>query len=134
MSDMLVYPGDNVSRYVKRIQLGEALGEDLRNVRAKLEALEQALASGVISRQQYETERSEKAKLEDELLKQQNKIGLRRAVSIHMETFYGRGGALRQGTTYLIGLNDSGELEELPSNTDVYWGSIMEDIVRVLNE
>jgi hypothetical protein len=134
VSDMLVYPGDEVSRYLKRIQLRDSLDQDLHDVQAELEALKQSLEAGVIDKQQYEAQRSEKASLEFELLEQVNKVGVRRAGAIHMDTFYDRGGAIRPRTPYLIGLNQSGELEELPANTNIYWGPLMEDIVDVLDE
>lgn len=134
MSDMLVYPGEEVSRYVKRIDMRKSLGQSLRDTRAELEALKLSLASGAISNQQFETESSEKANEKDELLRQRNGLGSRRATSIDMESYYDRGGVIRPGIPYLVGLDRHGILDELPINTNIYWGSMMEEILSVLNE
>ncbi len=134
--DMLVFPGEDISRYLKREQILDQQEKDLKPIREHLDALSETYEAGVIDRREYETESS---RLESMVRKRIDRDGLAsgRVFSFisHGTTFYERDGAIRVGQKYLIGVNripDSGRvyaLDSVFSDSRIYWGEMRDYIL-----
>ena len=127
--DMLVFPGENTSRYLKREQILDLQAKDLKPIREQLDALLKSFEAGVIDRAEYEAESS---RLENLVIERIDRDGLASghvfSFVSHGTTFYERDGAIRPGERYLIGVNripDAGNvyaLDEVFSNSRIHWG------------
>ena len=134
--DMLVFPGEDTSRYLKREQILDLRAKDLKPIREQLDALLESFEAGVIDRAEYEGESS---RLENMVIERIERDGLASGhvfyfVS-HGTTFYECEGAIRPGQRYLIGVNripDAGNvytLDAVFSNSRIHWGEMRDYIL-----
>ena len=142
ISDMLVYPGEALSRYVKREIIFETRKEDLRPVLRQIRELEKAHKEGKITRQRFERERNRLNAIVSDRVEQDGLYSsFRRSVgALHGETFYDRGGAVSPEKSYLICVNKLSEdagayiLEEDPDMANIYWGEMRDYVLSGLDE
>ena len=141
VNDMLVLPGENVARYVKRRQILDQRRLDLKPVWKQKEDLEHSYRTGEMDRRTYEAERDRLSALVAQRIRRDGLAdGHIRVGAIHGETFYDVGGAIRPGQKYLIGVNrkpDSKDvyvLEEDPNMNNIYWGEMRDYVLPALGE
>ncbi len=139
VNDMLVFPGEDVSRYAMRWQILKA--KDLEPFEKQLDALERSLEAGEIDRLAYELERE---RLYTQIQQRFDRDGLAstRMISVlHAQTFYDLGGAIRPNERYLIGADRTLDrihvyrLEDFhhEKSQGIYWGEMREDVAAALD-
>jgi hypothetical protein len=137
-SDMLVFPGEAISRYAKRQEAHAEFARRMVEIAGERSELDAANRAGAMSDEQYE---GETARLDVEVMELNEELrafGARGAFSSHGRTFYDLGGAIREGELYLIAVaNIEGEegtylLDDLPTTTNLFWGEKREDVLAEL--
>lgn len=140
-NDMLVFPGEDISRNAKREVIISKQIEDLRPVLEKTLALDQSLEAGQISRQEYREQQDKLWAVVDERVAQDGAIDHLAWIPISgADSFYDYGGVIRPGERFLIGANGSlasegaYALEEYSRSSRIHWGERREIILFALNE
>lgn len=139
-SDMLVFPGEDISRYVKREQIKAEQYAEIQPIIDELRALRLAMEAGQIDPQEY---RKQRDNLDELVNGRRRQDGLPDAAlpwtAIDYETFYDKGGAIRPNQKFLIGLkntpsgNDVYKLEEHPDSSSIFWGEMRDYILPGLD-
>lgn len=140
-SDMLIYPGEQVSRYAwrnnRQLERANAWLETLDEIAS----LERRFEAGALSAEQYEQERVRLERSQEDQLASSSGAPIRMHVTAHStQSFYSLGGAIAAGNTYLIGISktsDVGEtfvLVEEPSDgwRNIFWGQMADDVAEAL--
>jgi len=136
-SDMLVYPGDDVSRYSKRLDVRRNRREELGLIRSQLAALDDAKRTGALSERQHANERARLDSRAAELAQQPLDTSSRMAFVSHGGTFYDIG-AITEGELYLVGLEAISTregtygLDDLATNRNIFWGELADDVADAL--
>lgn len=142
-TDMLAYPGENVSRYKKREELVDSLRPRIIALYERKNSLEQLLENSAVSQEEFDTEI---AKIEPELTELSAQItsefmSVRQLAVIGGESFYDKGGAIKSGVQYLVFLREDASqpniyiLDEDSEKSLVLWGreaeNMLEDLERL---
>ena len=140
ISDMLVFPGEDLSRYAKRQQVRWGQIKEAEAIRRQLETLERSLEAGEIALQEYEEETTKISVLQEQLTRDSLATSTRLIGLVHSETSYDLGGAIRPDETYLIGVNKTLDrnhvymLEEVPRSVkNIFWGETRDDLIAALD-
>ena len=135
-NDMLIIPGEEISRYEKRRRILEEALADVEPVLEQTDALLRSLEAGEVDRQAFtkETERLNAIISE--------RIGREGVVDwaliggpSHGKTFYDLGGAIRPNERYLLGLNTISHennaygLSAFGRLSWIYWGETREYVL-----
>ena len=113
--DMLIYPGTSMSRYAKRQQIIAEQDEDLKLIWEEYKAAESSYEAGKIEESEYLRVLAKYSELSRARKRRDGLIGRRRFRGPgHAQTFYDKGGAIRAGEIYLIGVN------RIENDTNVY--------------
>lgn len=141
LSDMLVFPGEDISRYMKRLEIRRRQAVDIEPLLRQIRALHQAFEDGTIDEREYEAKRDG---LEEMVRQRRREDGLAVVgegwAIIDASTFYDLNGAIRPNQKYLIGLkaNPLGKdvylLHEHPDWPNIYWGDMRDYILPALDE
>ncbi len=99
ISDMLVFPGEDLSRYAKRQQVRWGQIKEAEAIRRQLETLERSLEAGEIALQEYEEETTKISVLQEQLTRDSLATSTRLIGLVHSETSYDLGGAIRPDET-----------------------------------
>lgn len=138
-ADMLRYPGENVSRYVKARDTLLRKAESLLSMEQELAALREALRIGSVTTDEFRRQENELSGSLEGLAADIAGTRNRMIAVIHGASFYDLGGALKQDEPYLLGLDRSGEnadvfvLVESPHIQNVFWGQTRRDVVTALD-
>ncbi len=140
VSDMLIYPGRNTTRYAERMRIVEYQDAILRPISDQIRALQASFEEGEIAEESYLTQSMSLRKLADETAASQFKVTDHTVVknwSLHEEsTYYDHGEGIREDKFFLIqldaGLNESATqvLDEV--STRIYSDERREDIIAAL--
>ena len=140
-NDMLVFPGEEISRNAKRQRIIDKQIEDLKPILEKALALDQSLEEGDISLQEYREQQDKLWVVVDERVAQDGGIDHLAWIPFSdVNSFYDYGGVIRLGKRFLIGVNGSPEskdayaLEEYSRFSRIYWGERRKVILLALNE
>ena len=135
ISDMLKFPGENISRFAKRREVIEDLNAQLQPIRDRLDALQASFDGGEVGEGAFRTEREKLLSLRADMTRPYRELSFRTLGQIHGETFYERGGAIRENERYVIGIEPisgntgSYQLQEDPALPNVFWGEQREDVI-----
>lgn len=113
-TDMLLVPGEGRSRYAKRQQLLHALSTEEARFRDRLDALQDSFDEGRMSQQLFESERDRLEALRMEKFRPYWEVSYETVFLIHGETFYDRGGYIKEDEGYLVGI------DSIPGSTGMY--------------
>ena len=133
--DMLVYPGTSMSRYAKRQQIIAEQDEDLKPIWEEYEAAESAYEAGEIQESEYLRVLGKYSELSRARKRRDGLIGRRRFRGVvHGRTFFDKGGAIRAGEKYLIGVNSiqgsaDGYLLTQFGKSRIYWGEMRKHVL-----
>ena len=140
-NDMLIIPGEEISRYEKRRRILEEVLADVEPLLEQTDALLRSLEAGEVDRQAFtkETERLNAIISE--------RIGREGVVDwaliggpSHGKTFYDLGGAIRPNERYLLGLNTISHennaygLSAFGSLSWIYWGEMRDYVLSALTD
>ena len=115
VSDMLAYPGASMSRYARRRQIIAKQDEDLKPIWEQYEAAESSYEAGEIEESEYFRVLGKYLELIKARERRDGLSGRRRFRGvIDAQTFYDKGGAIRVGEIYLIGIN------RIENDTNIY--------------
>lgn len=134
VSDMLAYPGESISRYAKRQQIMAKQAEDLKTVWEQYKAAEASYEAGEIEESEYFRVLGKYSELRQARRGRDGLSGRRRYVVFDAQTIYDKGGAIRAGEIYLIGVNrienDTNVylLQEI-GRSRIYWGEMRDHIL-----
>ena len=137
-SDMLEFPGGEMSRYAARNEARRALRMQLQPAWEELDALRAAFDAGEISRHLFSSERRRLEELIRHKSRLHPEFSARLILRVHGETFYSRGGAIQENERYLVGFDrvpgETGvyRLEEDPEDPNIFWGEQREDVILAL--
>lgn len=136
--DMLVYPGTSMSRHVMRQQIIAKQDEDLKPFREEYEAAESAYEAGEIEEPEYYRVLGRYLELAKARESRDGLIGRRRFRGIvDGVTFFDKGGAIRAGEKYLVGVNSVQGPADVYLLTEydrsrIYWGEMREHVLSAL--
>ena len=142
-SDMLVFPGEGISRYAKRRQQIQAQSEELQPILDALDLLNAKLDAGEIDEQAFYSEQS---RLWSVFRERSGEVigketATRSLTVLDGESFYDHGGAIKENEPYLMqlqpiaGRQNAYYLREvLGLDTDLYWGEKREDVLMALKK
>ncbi len=138
--DMLIYPGESVSRYAKRQQMRQSQISAESTLDREFAQLEEALRTGATTRQQYDEKLARLKIAKNNLVRESLATSTRTVRPLHTTTFYDLAGAIRPDVEFLIGVTRSVEhvnvyaLEEVPTKgANIFWGEVLEDVSRALD-
>ena len=138
---MLIFPGEDLSRYTKRQQVRRDQMAESEVIRQELATLERSLEAGEITLREYEDETTRISALEEQLVKDRLATSTRQVFVTHTETFYDLGGAIRLNESYLVGVSRTLDrfnvyaLDEVPqSTTNIFWGETRDDVIAALDD
>lgn len=133
--DMLAFPGEGISRYAKRQQIIAKQDQDLEPVWQQYKALESSYKAGEIDESEFWAEAAKHMKFMREREERDGLSGGRRDYLVmDAMTFYDKGGVIRAGENYLIGVNPFQKgakvylLTEF-SGSSICWGEMREHIL-----
>lgn len=141
VNDMLVFPGEDVSRYAMRRRILDERYKDLEPLREQRDALERSFEAGEIDRLAYEVERDRLLALSQRRRDKDGLASRRMVYVLHAQTFYDLGGAIRPNERYLIGVDRTLDrihvyrLEDFhhEKSQGIYWGEMREDVAAALD-
>ncbi len=141
-NDMLVFPGEDISRYAMRWRILEDRWKELAPIREQRDALERSIEAGEIDREAYEVERDRLLALSQQRRDRDGLTSGRGVFPIHAQTIYDLGGAIRPNERYLIGVDRTLDrihvyrLEDFhrDKSEGIYWGEMRDDVVTALDE
>lgn len=138
-SNMLEFPGEGISRHIKREQILDKQREYLKPFQEELDSLQASLETGAIDRAQYEAERDRLRQLIRDRKKKDGLAGGREFyIVFHGQTFFDRQGAIRADQRYLIGVNKvqdrsrTYKLDAVYSGSTIYWGEMRDNVLSAL--
>ena len=138
INDMLIFPGEDVSRFTKRQEVLDAQIAERQVIRERLAILERAFEAGEIALLEYENETARLAVLDEQQIKESLATSTRQIGLVHGRTFHDRGGAIRPNERYLIGVNrilDRTHVYRLEEHTThIFWGEMRDDLICALND
>jgi hypothetical protein len=141
VSDMLLFPGEDVSRYSRRFRHWQELAAEKSAMAERLSELDESYQDGEMTLDEYERTRARLLSPDAERLAVDVNIPTRMVFITHGETFYDLGGAVGPGESYLVGLNwtphdlQAYTLDERPHNgRSIFWGEMADDVIAALNE
>ena len=124
-SDMLAYPGESISTYVKREKTLLKIHEDRIEIDRQMDALTDLMEENKIGRDEFEEKMSILEtgvhKLNNEQMEIPDSVHY---IVTHGETFYSAGGAITDKEQYLLAFESAESEFELGvgSNNLIYWG------------
>jgi hypothetical protein len=140
-SDMLLFPGSDVSRYARRLEFWLEIAAEREATAEQLARLDQSYQDGEISPDEYQREGKRLSEVDPERLAISVRVPTRMVFVSHGETFYDRGGAIQPGESYLVGLTwtphdiRTYSLEETPQNgRNIFWGQMADDLIAALDD
>ena len=138
INDMLIFPGEDVSRFSKRQQVLVAQIAEQQAIREQLAILERTFGAGEIALLEYENETARLAVLKEQQIREFLATSTRQIGLVHGKTFHDRGGAIRPNERYLIGVNrilDRTHVYRLDEHTThIFWGETRDDLIAALND
>jgi hypothetical protein len=141
ISDMLRFPGEDVSRYAKRSQVRHGLTARRTALTEQLATLDRTYLTGDITLEEYEREKERLAAVDAERISVSVALPTRTVGLTHGKTFYDFGGVIRSSETYVVGLKWTAHdiraytLEEVPrSGRNIFWGEMADDVIEALKE
>lgn len=137
-NEMLVFPGEDISRFEKKHQILDKQDEDLEHLRQEHRDLWAAYEAGETGEETYRARTSEISKLVQERI---SRDGLadraRRFVGTdHSKTFYELRGVIRPGERYLIAFDDNPDgsgncaLNPFFQFGRLYWGELRAHVLH----
>ena len=138
ISDMLIFPGEDVSRFTKRQQVLDAQIAERQAVGEQVAILERTFEAGEIVLLEYENETARLAVLEDQQIREFLATSTRQIGLVHGNTFHDLGGVIRPNERYLIGANrilDRTNVYRLDEHTTpIFRGEMRDDLIAALND
>ena len=137
-NDMLIIPGEEISRYESRRQILEEVVADLGPVLDQSDALLRSLEAGDVDRQTYTREKEELNAIISKRIGREGLVDWAVLRPTHGKTFYDHGGAIRPNERYLLGLNKISHensaygLGAYSSLSRIYWGEMRDLIVPAI--
>ena len=138
-SDMLVFPGERVSRYARRQQVIDAQFEELGPILDSIESLRIRLDEGEIDHATFTNEQSRLQTRVTEISKKHQEVAVSSLNIVNAESFHDHEGAISEDTSYLMQVQpvagDQGVFylrRVLGLDTDIYWGERRADILEAL--
>lgn len=129
-NDMLEFPGEGISRFVKRERIVKKRWKDMEPLFEQMRAALSAYEAGTMSEEDLKAKGDEIAYLMEEREKMDGLVDdtLRYLIVHHARTFYENGGAIGPNGNYLVCLDQLPEekglyiLEEMPDRPNISWG------------
>ena len=127
-SDMLVFPGTKVSRYVTSALIQDRLRADLDPLHKQVDALKRSFEAKEIDRTKFDLEMNRLTAAMNRRIEKDAIQPGRMSFLSHGWTFYDEGGVIRPGQRFLIGANRVQTGREVyglgvtGDNSTVYWG------------
>ncbi len=137
-SDMLVFPGESASRYIKKQSILHKQREDLRVLLDQNRATKSLFEAGEIDYSQYVSRLGEVNALVRERKRKDGLADHHTVTIIDGGSFYDRGGAIRLGQKYLLATNEHPErtqvyvLDESQVYSISYWGKERQGLLSIL--
>lgn len=137
-NDMLEFPGEGISRFVKRQRIVKKRWQDMEPLFEQFHVARSAYEAGTISEEDFMAKADEIAFLMEERKRMDGLVddALRYPIVSHSKTFYEDGGAIAPGKSYVICLDRVPDeegvyvLEELPPGRwNISWGERREYIL-----
>ena len=140
-NDMLIVPGEEVSRYTKRQRILANLRTELEPNREQRDALKRSYQSGEIDERAYREERDRLVSLAAHLCRKEGlDLPNSHLVVTGRRSFHDIGGAIRPGEKYLIAVNkasgsvDAYFLDEYSLKSTILWGELRNTVLSVLSD
>jgi len=136
-SDMLIYPGEEKSRYNKRHEILEEIRPRLLELNGQAQALGGGLKNGSISQAEYDSRMSVIGPELSNLAGQVNSMTVGTLAITHGKSFYELGGRIEPESDYLVFLNkdEHGDYRLTPAvsyNDYVFWDDQATERIRNL--
>ncbi len=137
ISDMLVFPGRDQSRYVVRQQMFEEWAAEREELERQEATLSQEYQSGMVALEEYERSLA-RLRVREEQWLEASAVFLtgRRVGRSHGRTFYEVGGVIRPDRYYVVGMDmsahDVNTLTLRDTRRSVFWGEWGEDLIPAL--
>lgn len=137
ISDMLIFPGRDQSRYVVRQQMFEEWAAEREELERQNATLGQDYQSGMIALEEYERSLARLREREERWM-EASAVFLtgRRVGRSHGRTFYEVGGVIRPDRYYVVGMDmsahDFNTFTLRDTRRSVFWGEWAEDLVPAL--
>lgn len=139
-ADMLRYPGTDISRYNKRLDVRRRHAAWRARFDRQMAELREAQHNGLVTAREFRDKESELLAIHDAVVAEAVNIPVRRVVVLHGETFHDLGGAIKPDEQYLLGLDwsrgDPGVfvLPDVPGDRNIFWGPMRDEVVAALDQ
>ncbi len=138
---MLRYPGEEISRYGKRLEFWQQYAAWLEQFDRQMADLREAQQNGFITAQEFRQREAESFAIQEAVDAEAGDIPSRFVGVLHGETFHDLGGAIKPDEQYLLGLDRPREdesvfvlAEESPMSRNIYWGQMRDEVARILDQ
>ena len=137
-ADMLLYPGEHISRYSKRFETRLEYAAMLESLNQRINSLRNDVRSGLVSIEDLQTQEAVLVAQRQQLASTIVSIPSRTISTLHVESFYDLGGAIKPNESYLLGLSRSRDdpdvliLQEIPAIRNIFWGRMRAGIEATL--
>ena len=137
-NEMLVFPGEDISRFEKKHQILDKQDEDLELLLQEYSDLQASYEAGEADEAAYRARVREISKLMQERINRDGLADLARRYigTDHSKTFFDLGGVIRPGERYLIAFDDNPEgsgvcvLDPFLKFGKLYWGELRAHVLR----
>ena len=137
-NEMLVFPGENVSRFEKKHQVLDKQDEDVGLLLQEYDVLQASYEAGEIDEAAHRAREREISNLIRQRIDRDGLADLARIYvdTDHSKTFYDLGGVIRPGERYLIAFDDNPDgsggsvLDPFYKFGRLYWGEMRAHVLR----